>query len=499
MSEATIIYPHQLFWPHPALIPGRPVFLIEEPLFINEFPTHRQKALLHRLSLKTYTEKLTTAGYQVTYLENQPDITTKDHLKTIYAAGYSTLHIVDTTDTWLERRIKETLNDTGATRVWYESPLFILPKAEAVERYQKSKRHMARFYQGMRTHLGILLETDGSPTGGAWSFDSDNRQKLPKQISVPTEPTFYFNNDITDAQAWLTTQPGEFYGEDSVWLPYAHETAEQYLETFLTERFAFFGPYEDAISQKQTRLFHSTLSPLINIGLLTPEQVVTAATIYAKNNDVPLPSLEGFIRQIIGWREFIRAAYEDDGTTMRTRNFWQYTKALPETFWHGTTNITPLDDTIKKALRFGYTHHIERLMVAGNFMLLSEIHPDQVYRWFMAMFVDAYDWVMVPNVYGMSQFADGGLFATKPYISGSNYVRKMSDYKPGEWSVTWDALYWNFIHTHQDFFLKNHRLSMMPRLLVNMPDDKRSAHLKIAAEYLAGSKYLETPSSLFTK
>jgi deoxyribodipyrimidine photolyase-related protein len=497
MSHATVIYPHQLFWPHPALAPGRPVFLIEEPLFINEFPTHRQKALLHRLSLKVYTEKLTAAGYQVTYRENQSGVTTKDQLKIIYAAGYSTLHIVDTTDAWLERRITETLNNIGATRVWYESPLFILPKGEAIERYLKSKRHMARFYQGMRTHLGILLETDGIPTGGAWSFDSENRQKLPKHISLPTEPTFYSNNDIVDAQVWLSTQPGEFYGEDHVWLPYSHETAEYYLETFLTERFAEFGPYEDAINTKHTRLFHSTLSPLINIGLLTPSQVVAAATAYAKKHDIPLPSLEGFIRQIIGWREFIRAAYETDGNTMRTKNFWQYTKARPEAFWNGTTGINPLDDSIRKALRFGYTHHIERLMIAGNFMLLSEIHPNEVYRWFMAMYVDAYDWVMVPNVYGMSQFADGGLFATKPYISGSNYIRKMSDYKSGEWSVTWDALYWNFIHTHQDFFLKNHRLSMMPRLLANMEEGKRNAHLRIAKAYLEKTTSATTPSSLF--
>jgi deoxyribodipyrimidine photolyase-related protein len=497
MSHATVIYPHQLFWPHPALTPGRPVFLIEEPLFINEFPTHRQKALLHRLSLKAYAEKLTAAGYQVTYLENQLGVTTKDHLKTICAAGYSNLHIVDITDNWLERRITETLHDTGTTRTWYESPLFILPKAEAIERYQKSKRHMARFYQSIRTSLGILLEADGAPTGDAWSFDSENRQKLPKHISLPTEPTFTSSNIIVDAQAWLSTQPGEFYGEDHVWLPYSHEAAEQYLTTFLTDRFTNFGPYEDAVSSQHTRLFHSTLSPLINIGLLTPEQVVTAALTYARMHDVPLPSLEGFIRQIIGWREFIRAAYEVDGTTMRTKNFWNHSRTLPSGFWDGTTGINPLDDTIKKSLRHGYTHHIERLMIAGNFMLLSEIHPDQVYRWFMAMYVDAYDWVMVPNVYGMSQFADGGLFATKPYISGSNYIRKMSDYKPGEWSVTWDALYWNFIHTHQDFFLKNHRLSMMPRLLANMPEDKRNAHLKIATNYLT-SDQPETDSATFS-
>lgn len=499
MSHATVIYPHQLFWPHPALSPERPVFLIEEPLFINEFPTHRQKALLHRLSLTAYADKLIAAGYSVTYLENTAPCTTKDQLRKVCAAGHDTIHIVDTTDNWLERRINETLSETGATRIAYESPLFILPKTEAIERYQKSKRHMARFYQRMRTRLNILIETDGAPVGGAWSYDSENRQKLPKNITLPAEPIFYSDQQVEAAQAWLQNQPGTWYGEDHFWLPYTHEGARQYLELFLSERLAAFGPYEDAIDSSQTRLFHSTLSPLINIGLITPTEVVSAALTYAKEKDIPLPSLEGFIRQIIGWREFIRAAYEADGTTMRTKNFWQYEKALPLTFWNGTTGIIPLDDTINKALRYGYTHHIERLMIAGNFMLLSEIHPDQVYRWFMAMYVDAYDWVMVPNVYGMSQFADGGIFATKPYISGSNYIQKMSHYKPGEWSKTWDALYWNFINSHQDFFLKNHRLSMMPRLLAKMPEEKRNGHLKIAADYLAGNHHKATnTNSLFT-
>jgi deoxyribodipyrimidine photolyase-related protein len=260
--------------------------------------------------------------------------------------------------------------------------------------------------------------------------------------------------------------------------------ALEYLHTFLEERLTLFGPYEDAIHTSHCRLFHSAISPLLNIGLLCPETVLQTTIAFATANQVPIASLEGFVRQILGWREFIRAAYEVDGRKMRSTNFFDHTRPLALELWDGTTGIPPIDTAVRGALRFGYTHHIERLMVLGNFMLLSKTDPDEVYHWFMAMYVDAYDWVMVPNVYGMSQFADGGLFATKPYISGSNYIRKMSSYESGDWEELWTALYWNFIADHQVFFLKNHRLSMMPRLLIKMATEKRVVYLKRAATYL---------------
>ena len=173
---------------------------------------------------------------------------------------------------------------------------------------------------------------------------------------------------------------------------------------------------------------------------------------------------------------------------MRNKNFFNHTRALKPEFWTATTNLLPLDNSIKSALTYGYNHHIERLMVLGNFMLLAQTKPDEVYRWFMAMYVDAYDWVMVPNIYGMSQFSDGGSFATKPYISGSNYLKKMSDYTKGingdDWEELWTALYWNFIYTHQKFFLTNFRLSMMPRLLAKMDETKRNSYLTYARAYL---------------
>lgn len=479
MKEATLVYPHQLFKDSPAVESGRVVFLIEEPLLLNHNPIHRQKLQLHKLSMDAYEKHLESLGHTVVRITITDYSTTEAIFLHLQALGIEKLHIADTTDTYLERAISK----SGIERVWYDSPLFILTKNDAVERYRQSNRHMAAFYKQLRKDKNILIDDDTSPTGGKWSFDEDNRKKIPRGTALPEDIKKYENTDTTAAALWVEQVPAEKYGETGCWLPYTHTDAEAYLQDFLEQRFSNFGTYEDALTTDSVRLWHSTVSPLINIGLLTPEYVLQEAIAYADNNDVPLNSLEGFVRQILGWREFIRASYESDGSAMRTQNFWNHSRQLPKSFWDGSTGVLPLDSAITTALSYGYNHHIERLMVLGNFMLLTQIKPTEVYRWFMAMYVDAYDWVMVPNVYGMSQFADGGSFATKPYISGSNYLKKMSDYPSGDWEELWTALYWNFIDENKTFFKSNHRLSMMPRLLEKMDPAKKEWHLKIARAY----------------
>jgi len=255
--------------------------------------------------------------------------------------------------------------------------------------------------------------------------------------------------------------------------PTSHAGAARWLELFLHERFARFGPYEDAISAQEGWLFHSALSPLINIGLLDPAHVVEAALDFADDNDVALPSLEGFVRQVIGWREYMRASYLFHGRRMRTRNQLGLTRELDRRWYDGTTGLLPVDTVIRRVVATGYAHHIERLMVLGNSMLLLRIDPEEVYEWFMTMFVDAYDWVMVPNVYAMSQFAIGDLITTKPYVSGSNYLRKMSDFPSGDWTEAWDALFWQFVSDHRDGFEANPRSSMMVLMYDKMSDERK--------------------------
>ena len=210
-----------------------------------------------------------------------------------------------------------------------------------------------------------------------------------------------------------------------------------------------------------------------------------AVLTHARETNIPLNSLEGFVRQLIGWREFMRETYSDLGVTMRTSNHWSHHRRIPQSFYTGETGIEPIDDVIQRVLKTGYCHHIERLMTLGGFMFLCEFHPDEIYRWFMEMFVDSYDWVMTPNVYAMSQHADGGLITTKPYFSGSSYIRKMSNYSKGPWCQVWDALYWRWIWNHVDDLSKNRRWSMMCAMVKKMDPVKRQGHLDTAESFLA--------------
>lgn len=331
------------------------------------------------------------------------------------------------------------------------------------------------------------MEDTAKPMGGQWTYDTENRKRFPKgkfvvQFQLPAADDY-----LKEAYNYTKQHFAHHIGklDEKITYPIGFEAAEQWLDQFLKTRFAEFGVYEDAIVHKEMLLNHSLLTPMLNIGMLVPQQIVGKTLEFTRQNpDLPLNSVEGFIRQIIGWREFIRGVYEAKGTAKRTRNYWGFKRKIPQSFYDGSTGIFPVDETIKKVLNTGYCHHIERLMVLGNFMLLCEFDPDEVYRWFMEFFIDAYDWVMVPNVYGMSQFADGGIMSTKPYISGSNYLMKMSDYPKGDWQEIWDALFWRFLDQHRDFFLKNPRLSMLVKTFDKWDESKKRSVLNLANNYL---------------
>jgi deoxyribodipyrimidine photolyase-related protein len=367
--------------------------------------------------------------------------------------GVSEVSYYELADDYLSRDVLSSLSTLTLT--CRESPSFLTPKAERMAYFSGKKRAlMADFYKRQRRRLGILMQPDGEPTGGQWSFDAENRKPLPRGLIVPTGNVGY---------------------------PRTHAEARAHLDWFLTHCLDDFGPYEDAMRSSDGRLFHSVLTPALNIGLLTPREIVDRTLEIARSRAVPLASLEGFLRQVIGWREFVHGTYEVLGAKQRTTNFFQFTNSLPEPFWTGDTGLLPADNVIKRVNETGYCHHIERLMVLGNLLLLLEIHPDAVYSWFMTQFIDAYDWVMVPNVYGMSQYADGGLMTTKPYLSGSAYLRKMGDWPGGDWTSDWDALYWRFIHRHRELFLKNQRASMMVHLFDKLKPETKARHFERVA------------------
>lgn len=486
--KAALIYPHQLFSPSLALKNVERAYLVEEPLHFTQFKFHKQKLVLHRASMKSFAKHLEQnhKNVEVRYVEHHEMESTGDIAKRLKKDGIETAVVVDPVDDWLEKRLRSAIDKAGIDLEVVDSPMFLNSADEVNEYFVGRKSYsMAKFYQKEREKRNILMTSDGKPAGGKFSFDAENRKKLPKDVSIPELKRPQENEFVKEAREYVDKHFADNFGEaDDFAYPVDHSSARQWLKRFLDERLEKFGDYEDAIESDESFVFHSVLTPMLNIGLLTPEEVIEAAIEFAEKNDTPINSLEGFVRQIVGWREFMRGVYVAIGRKQRTSNFWKHERKLPDSFWKGQTGIGPLDNVIKKALRNSYNHHIERLMIVGNFMVLTEIHPDDAYRWFMEMYIDAYDWVMVPNVYGMSLQTDGGLITTKPYISGSNYIRKMSDFGKGDWSEIWDGLYWRFISKHERFFSDNPRLSMMPRMLAKMDPDRRERLMNSAENFL---------------
>ncbi len=443
--------------------------------------------------MKAYQSYLEQLGHEVRYVESHEKISdVRQLIPYLKDQDVREIHYVDVTDNWLGQRIESGCAQYKIELTKYASPLFLntIEDNKSFFRSEKKKFFQTKFYIEQRNKYKLLLDKNGKPLGGKWSYDADNRKKYPKGKTPPPiqfpDRNKYHDEAVTYVNKEFSDHPGQI--SDQPYYPIDHSSSEEWLDNFLSERFLEFGPYEDAIVQSQSILHHSVLTPMLNVGLLTPAGIIRKTIDYSGSTEIPLNSVEGFVRQIIGWREFIRGVYECKGTEERTRNFWGFTRKIPNSFYNGTTGIFPVDHTIKKVLATGYCHHIERLMILGNFMLLCEFDPDEVYRWFMELFIDAYDWVMVPNVYGMSQFADGGLMSTKPYISGSNYILKMSDYKKGPWQKIWDGLFWRFMHVNRDFFLSNPRLGMLVRMYDKMPVEKQQAHIKEAEDYLGQIK-----------
>ncbi len=491
-KNLNLIFPHQLFADSPLLENGDLILLVEEYLFFRQYAFHKQKLVFHRASMKAYAEYLLKQGRQVQYVEAHEEIADVrkliPHLKE--QQDVAQISIIDVTDDWLSQRISRPAEQVGLEIKVYDSPLFLNTPEELSAFFKPSKKKFfqTKFYIGQRKKWEVLLVGDEQPIGGKWSYDADNRKKYPRKKTPPMIKYPDADSTYQEACAYIENHFHKNPGEVTAYplYPYRFDATQEWFEQFLSFRFVEFGDYEDAIVAEESILHHSVLTPMLNVGLITPKEILRQSLEFAAKEQIPINSTEGFIRQIIGWREFIRGIYECKGREERTRNYWGFERKIPASFYSGDTGIPPLDQTIKKVLKTGYCHHIERLMVLGNFMLLCEFDPDEVYRWFMELFIDAYDWVMVPNVYGMSQFADGGLMSTKPYISGSNYLMKMSNYSKGPWQEIWDALFWRFMHVHRDFFSRNPRLGMLVRTFDKMNPEKREGLLSRADSYLKG-------------
>lgn len=343
------------------------------------------------------------------------------------------------------------------------------------------------YYRWLRKRNSILMD-DAKPIGGSWNYDKENRQGISKLKSPIPERSKITTDQITlevmiEVEEIFVNSLGDL--ESFNWAV-THEDASKAFNDFLNNYLENYGTFQDAINKENAFMFHSLLSPYFNAGLLDPLNCIKIVEkkYHESNGSIPLNSVEGFIRQVLGWREFIMGVYWDNMPQYQQQNFWNHKKGLAESWYTGETGIPPLDGAIKESIDLGYTHHINRLMIISNLMNLSGVDPNIIYKWFMEMYVDSSDWVMAPNVMGMGLFSDGGIFATKPYICGSSYILKMSDYPKGEWCEVMDGLYWKFIEDHKDFFLKNYRLAMMAKLLEKMDSVRKKRIFSKADEFI---------------
>lgn len=462
------------------------IFMREDEELCTHFKYHQHKIIFFLAAMRQYANELRAAGFEVYYekLGEYPGPFESRWMEFVKNSQTKKLFWFEIEDRFFEKRIEASAKNLKIPYEVWQSPMFFLDRPGFQNYLQGTKKpFMKTFYEGQRKRFKILVDSKNQPTGGKWSFDEDNRKSLPSDLKIPEVPAFRMSKLHLEVAQLVNQRFADHPGRsEEFWLPTDRTGALQWLEAFLAERFKLFGDYEDALSQRGPFLFHSVLTPYLNTGLLTPHEVVQRALAVAQAKKVPLNSCEGFIRQILGWREFIRGIYQNFNEKQDTTNFWNHQRKLTSHWYQGNTGIEPLDDVIRKTLRYGYAHHIERLMVVGSLMLLLEVHPHEAYRWFMEMFIDSSDWVMGPNVYGMALFSDGGIFATKPYICGSNYYKKMGGYKSGQWQVQVDGLYWSFIDRNRAFFSKNPRLSMMVKLFDKMPKEKQKTLLHAATQ-----------------
>ncbi len=491
----------QLLRAHPALISaeaavgrgGVRVLLIESAARLHQQPYQRKKLVLLLSAMRHYAATLTAMGYQVDYRQ-APDFLSglRAHCAAHRPARLLTMAAAEEAT---RRFQQDTVGPAPGV------PVEVLPNTQFLvgqfDPFPQAPPErviiMATFYKAMRRHFNVLLESDGAPVGGRWSYDAENRKPLPRSAQPPPPPRFAPDPITRAVMDEVEAMPNGVGSVEGFELAVTAEDAELALERFISERLPDFGAYEDAMSRRSALLYHSGLSPYLNLGLLDPLRLVRAAEAAYAAGRAPLNSVEGFVRQVLGWREYIYWQYWRRLPILRSANRWDAARPLSAWFWTGATDMACLRHVLQGALSTGYTHHIERLMVLCNFCLLAGIAPQEVNTWFLAAYVDAYEWVMLPNVIGMGLNADDGV-ATKPYIASANYINTMSDYcsgcrynpkqRTGPDACPFNLLYWNFLIEHEARLRANPRLGPAVLGLGRLSAEERSTIRREAATFL---------------
>lgn len=450
-------------------------------------PHHPQKIVLVFSAMRHFAEALRQRGVRVQYVAlDDPDNTGSLPGELRRWQGLlqpETLHLTECGD-W---RLEHSLTCSGLPIHWHVDSRFLCSRAEFAS-WAKGKKQvrMEFFYREMRRKSGLLINGDGSPVGGAWNFDADNRKALPKHQRAPLPARFTVDAMTREVIALVAEHFTDHYGSlEAFDYPVTHADAQALWGYFLDFGLAAFGDYQDAMAQGEPFLFHARISAALNIGLLDVRQVCADVEAAYWSGRIPLNAAEGFIRQLIGWREYVRGIYWLQMPTYASLDFFGNSRQLPAFYWTGDTRMNCMRQVIGQTLEHAYAHHIQRLMVTGNFALLAGIVPSQVCDWYLSVYMDAFDWVELPNTLGMVMHADGGYLGSKPYCASGQYIKRMSDYCSGcaynvsesttDNACPFNALYWHFLMRHRDLLQRNQRLAMVYKNLARMSEDKQQA------------------------
>lgn len=496
----------QLTHKHPGLAGGNPktdrVIMIESRARATHLNYHKVKLAMTFSAMRHFAEELRHMGWKVDYHEmaKTPDFlgALKKHLESAKPDGFLMME----PNNFFEREAVDKIAKKLGVEICFAPSIQFLRSREDFASWANGKKRllMETHYRDMRRRLGILLDDKGEPEGGTWNLDAENRKTfsdwkregrpLPRE-SKPFPHDKTSKQVIGDVEKWFPKAPGH---AANLWLPVTRGQALESLKNFIGHRLRDFGTFEDMMVAGQSKLFHSVLSAPINLGLLSPLECVEAAIAAWKMGEAPLNSVEGFVRQIIGWREFVNGVYWLKMPEYANSNGLNATRALPDFFYSGQTEMNCLRTVLAETLETAYNHHIQRLMILGNFLLLAGIDPSQALRWFTEMYVDSEEWVMAANVLGMSLHADGGFMATKPYAASAAYIAKMSNYcegctyrptiKSGPSACPYNLLYWDFYDRHARRFASNPRTSMMVNSWLKRPEADRKTITSEAAGFL---------------
>ena len=490
MNEAFVILGNQLFpLANIAKFKNNNYFFMQEDYGLCTYVKHHKLKIYYFLaSMREYRDLLKTNKYNIKYIELEENINKyKNYFQGLHnfikKNNIQLINVFEIEDhDFREEFIKFSKKNSIKTN-FHHSPMFLLPY-KGIEKFtNQTNPKLSNFYSKIRSDFNILMN-QSKPIGGKWSFDEENRKRTPKFYVPPKSELFesrYYEQIEKIIKKYFTKHFGNL--NKKIVFPFNSKDSRRVLSNFINTKLVNFGNYEDFVDQNEIYLNHSLLSAPLNMGLITPLEIREALD-GCDFNKYGLNNFEGFIRQIFGWREFIRFLNIKHYKDFHTSNFFSNTKSLTNHWYEASTSIPILNDMIKILKDFGYLHHIPRLMIISNIMNLTGIKPQDVYRWFMETFIDSSDWVMTPNVFGMGLYSDGGIFATKPYICGSNYLLKMSNYSKGPWIKELDGLYWNFIDENKNFFKSNHRLSMMYYALNKMDKAKIIEHKNYAKEFI---------------